>query len=48
VWDLEAGLKEAAESRRGIEQALEEASAEQDYALSNLEQVEQENQAMVH
>jgi hypothetical protein len=48
VWDLEVGLKEAAESHRGVEQALEEASAERDYALSNLEQVEQENQAMVH
>jgi hypothetical protein len=48
VKDLEAEVNKAMESRRGIERALEEVPTERDDALSNLERVEQENQAMVH
>jgi hypothetical protein len=34
--DLEAGLRKAMESRRGVERALEEVVAQWDDALSNL------------
>jgi hypothetical protein len=45
--DLENELKKVVELRKGVERALEEMAANRDDALSNLECVERENQAMV-